>query len=339
MATGGRDDSRGMNALKNGTPVPNSIFVGGISSSTTEDDLRNLFSKFGNVKATKVLFDKAGISRGYGFVTFETEDEADKVLKQAERFILKDKKLNIAPAVKKQPYSRTLESSSVANASLIWPTQSASRTSAGFARDSMYYPQTPWPLMWPQFCLQQQCPYPSIPQAGYPQYVYPIAPVDYPYQPVSGSDFSETSSADSGESVKNRSKPTASTPISSDYDRGRSARAKPADTQNANMPKYNGGSADNSNCMHSAPLSHLHHPVFAKTLNGITVMSYPNSMVMGNPAIVYVKDGNESDNMLTELGFLHSPITSGTLTPPTTPLVSFPCDFGPNTTLDSIRKN
>ncbi|GFY57348.1 protein boule [Trichonephila inaurata madagascariensis] len=338
MATGGRDDSRSANVLKNGTPVPNSIFVGGISSNTTEDDLRNLFSKFGNVKATKVLFDKAGISRGYGFVTFETEDEADKVLKQAERFVLKEQKLNIAPAVKKQPYSRTLEASSVHNASIIWPGQPPSRIPAGFARESMYYPQTPWPFMWPQFYFQQQCPYPSISQAGIPHYLYPLTPTEYPFQQVAGSDYSESSSADSGESIKNRSKPATST-HANDYDRGRSGRTKHSDAHNTNMPKYNGGNIDNpSNCMHSAPMSHLHHPVFAKTLNGVPVMPFPSSMVMGSPTILYVKDGNESENVLTELGFLHSPILPGTLTPPTTPLVQFPCDFGANT-FESTRKN
>ncbi|GBN64539.1 hypothetical protein AVEN_259784-1 [Araneus ventricosus] len=37
----------------------------------------------------------------YGFVTFETEEEARRIQKEAD-IILKDKKLNIAPAIKKQ---------------------------------------------------------------------------------------------------------------------------------------------------------------------------------------------------------------------------------------------
>lgn len=31
---------------------------------TSEDDLRNLFSDYGNVKATKIIVDKAGNSKG-----------------------------------------------------------------------------------------------------------------------------------------------------------------------------------------------------------------------------------------------------------------------------------
>ena len=52
------------------------------SSTTTEADLHKLFSTFGNVKATKIISDRGGCSKGYGFVTFETEEEAKKL--QAE---------------------------------------------------------------------------------------------------------------------------------------------------------------------------------------------------------------------------------------------------------------
>ncbi len=69
-------------SIKYGTLVPNRIFVGGISSTTTEADLHKLFSAFGNVKATKIISDRGGCSKGYGFVTFETEEEAKKL--QAE---------------------------------------------------------------------------------------------------------------------------------------------------------------------------------------------------------------------------------------------------------------
>ena len=55
------------------------VFVGGISPHTTEAELHQLFSSYGNVKATKIIQDRAGVSKGYGFVTFETEDEARRL--------------------------------------------------------------------------------------------------------------------------------------------------------------------------------------------------------------------------------------------------------------------
>lgn len=71
--------SLAMAAPKYGTLVPNRIFVGGISANTSEAELAQLFSNYGNVKATKIIADRAGVSKGYGFVTFETEEEAKRL--------------------------------------------------------------------------------------------------------------------------------------------------------------------------------------------------------------------------------------------------------------------
>ncbi|KAG8240311.1 hypothetical protein J437_LFUL000786, partial [Ladona fulva] len=92
----------GNNAPKYGTLIPNRIFVGGISGTTTEEDLTQLFSAYGNVRATKIISDRAGVSKGYGFVTFETEEEARRLHTEADCIVLKERKLNIAPAIKKQ---------------------------------------------------------------------------------------------------------------------------------------------------------------------------------------------------------------------------------------------
>ncbi|XP_066149350.1 deleted in azoospermia protein 4 isoform X1 [Euwallacea fornicatus] len=94
------------NAPKYGTLVPNRIFVGGISASTTEGELMQLFSSYGTVKAAKIIQDRAGVSKGYGFITFESEDDARRPLRDPDNIILRERRLNIAPAIKKQPFGR-----------------------------------------------------------------------------------------------------------------------------------------------------------------------------------------------------------------------------------------
>ncbi|KAF7996430.1 hypothetical protein HCN44_002062 [Aphidius gifuensis] len=101
--------SQAMAAPKYGTLVPNRIFVGGISASTSEAELAQLFSTYGNVKATKIILDRAGVSKGYGFVTFETEEEAKRLQQESECIVLRERKLNIAPAIKKQPFNRSFD--------------------------------------------------------------------------------------------------------------------------------------------------------------------------------------------------------------------------------------
>lgn len=45
------------------------IFVGNLNPETTADSLRTLFSEFGEVMSSKIIFDNAtGMSRGFGFV-------------------------------------------------------------------------------------------------------------------------------------------------------------------------------------------------------------------------------------------------------------------------------
>jgi RNA recognition motif-containing protein len=40
-----------------------------------------LFTAFGTVTAAKVISDRAGVSKGYGFVTFNTEEEANRLMR------------------------------------------------------------------------------------------------------------------------------------------------------------------------------------------------------------------------------------------------------------------
>ncbi|NXF31828.1 BOLL protein, partial [Nyctibius bracteatus] len=84
-----------------GTVTPNRIFVGGIDVKTNESDLRRFFAQYGGVKEVKIVNDRAGVSKGYGFITFETQEEAQKILQETKKLNYKDKKLNIGPAIRK----------------------------------------------------------------------------------------------------------------------------------------------------------------------------------------------------------------------------------------------
>lgn len=53
------------------------LFVGGIPWATTSDDLKQLFGQYGTVSSATVITDKmTGRSRGFGFVEFESDEEA-----------------------------------------------------------------------------------------------------------------------------------------------------------------------------------------------------------------------------------------------------------------------
>ena len=51
------------------------IYVGNLPYATTEDELAQLFSQFGEVARTSIITDRdTGRSRGFGFVEMESED-------------------------------------------------------------------------------------------------------------------------------------------------------------------------------------------------------------------------------------------------------------------------
>lgn len=57
------------------------IYVGNLSYSVTEDDLRALFSEFGDVSSAKLIIDReSGRSKGFGFVEMAGNDSGKKAI-------------------------------------------------------------------------------------------------------------------------------------------------------------------------------------------------------------------------------------------------------------------
>lgn len=74
------------------------IFIGGLTWDTTELDLREYFSAFGNVSDCSIKQDPlTGRSRGFAFLVFDSKDIVEKILSQTEHFV-KGRKVDPKPA-------------------------------------------------------------------------------------------------------------------------------------------------------------------------------------------------------------------------------------------------
>jgi RNA recognition motif-containing protein len=57
------------------------VYVGNLSYATTEDELRTLFAQAGTVKTVTLIKDRdTGRSKGFAFIEFETQVEAQKAI-------------------------------------------------------------------------------------------------------------------------------------------------------------------------------------------------------------------------------------------------------------------
>ena len=61
--------------------MSNKLFVGNLSFDTTENDLQDAFAAHGTITETNLMMDRAtGRSRGFGFITMRSVEEAQKAI-------------------------------------------------------------------------------------------------------------------------------------------------------------------------------------------------------------------------------------------------------------------
>ena len=75
------------------------VFVGNLPYSVTSEELEDLFSQAGTVVGAKVITDRyTNRSRGFGFVEFETQEEAKKAIEEFNGYSLHNRNLVVSEA-------------------------------------------------------------------------------------------------------------------------------------------------------------------------------------------------------------------------------------------------
>lgn len=77
------------------------LYIKNLDTSVTQEEFEEMFNRFGRVTSAVVQFDEAGNSKGFGFVNFETHDEAQLAVDGLHDTEVRGKKLFVSRAQKK----------------------------------------------------------------------------------------------------------------------------------------------------------------------------------------------------------------------------------------------
>jgi len=78
------------------------IYVGNINYQATEEDLKNVFSEYGEVNSVKIINDReTGRSKGFGFV--EMESGAEKAIEELDGQEFQGRRLRVNEARPRAP--------------------------------------------------------------------------------------------------------------------------------------------------------------------------------------------------------------------------------------------
>ena len=79
------------------------LFVGGLAWATNDESLSAAFQEFGPVSEAQVILDRdTGRSRGFGFVTFENDGDAENAMKGLDGAELDGRRIRVNEAQARQ---------------------------------------------------------------------------------------------------------------------------------------------------------------------------------------------------------------------------------------------
>ncbi len=70
------------------------VYVGGLNDMMIEEDLKVAFAPFGSIAGVKLHKDKSGV-RSFGYVTFESAEEAERAVDNASQVIVKGQRVRV----------------------------------------------------------------------------------------------------------------------------------------------------------------------------------------------------------------------------------------------------
>ncbi|KAH7086920.1 hypothetical protein FB567DRAFT_55210 [Paraphoma chrysanthemicola] len=78
---------------ENDTPPSNTLYIGNLYYEVTADQLKRVFTRFGEVESVKIIYDNRGLSRGFGYVEFKNIPDAQSAIDNLDMQVFEGRNL------------------------------------------------------------------------------------------------------------------------------------------------------------------------------------------------------------------------------------------------------
>jgi RNA recognition motif-containing protein len=81
------------------------MYVGNIPYSIRENEIAEVFQKYGKIVSIKIITDKfSGRSKGFGFVEMETDEQEELAIKECNRCVVAGRSIVVTKAHSRKGY-------------------------------------------------------------------------------------------------------------------------------------------------------------------------------------------------------------------------------------------
>lgn len=99
-------------SILKGDVMAKKLYIGNLPYSTTDENLEQVFSRWGSVASVKIIKDReTGRSRGFGFIEMESEDAAEDAIRNMHGQDFEGRELTVCEA--RPPQARPMGYNSV----------------------------------------------------------------------------------------------------------------------------------------------------------------------------------------------------------------------------------
>ena len=93
-------------SFSNPSPTP-IIYVGNLFFEVTVAQLEQEFGRFGRVSNARIVSDARGLSKGFGYIEFDSQDAADRAVRELDQKVFQGRRMAVQYHVRREPRSRT----------------------------------------------------------------------------------------------------------------------------------------------------------------------------------------------------------------------------------------